>query len=57
MFFNQQEPLRDFETGTGFVGAKLSEILLYARAARIGQDDNNAGIERVDPLYLVSIHR
>jgi hypothetical protein len=27
-------PLRDFETGTGFAGAKLSEILPAARVAR-----------------------
>jgi hypothetical protein len=27
-------PLRDFKTGAGFAGAKLSEILPAARAAR-----------------------
>jgi hypothetical protein len=32
-------PLRDFKTGTGFAGAKLSEILPAARVARFGQDD------------------
>jgi hypothetical protein len=29
------------KTGTGFAGAKLSEILPCARVARFGQDDRN----------------
>jgi hypothetical protein len=33
-------PLRDFKTGTGFAGAKLSEILHCARVARFAQDDS-----------------
>jgi len=31
--------MRDFKTGTGFAGAKLSEILHCARVAHFGQDD------------------
>jgi hypothetical protein len=47
--------MQRLKTGTGFAGAKLSEILPCARLARFGQDDTGAYLPTMNAQLVVAL--